>query len=101
VQSGAPVSIERPRGRLNRLWSSPASPWPDHDTPDSRGPDGIVDGGESITEKCPALIGLFYGGKARTLGDGTHLFRTQLVDKGVDNCRREHKQGKVSGVDHA
>jgi hypothetical protein len=46
-------------------------------------------------------LGLDCGGKARTLGDGTHLFRTQLVDKGVDKCLREYKQGKVSGVDNA
>jgi hypothetical protein len=61
----------------------------------------VVGGGRCITEGRSALIGQDCGGKARTLGDGTHLFRTQLVDKGVDKCLREYKQGKVSGVDNA
>ncbi len=61
----------------------------------------VFGGGKCITRRRPALIGLDCGGKARTLGDGTHLFRTQLVDKGVDKCLREYKQGKVSGVDNA
>jgi hypothetical protein len=47
------------------------------------GPPGA--GGTTIEERR-APIELDCGGWATTLGDDTHLSRTQHVDKGVDKC---------------
>ena len=91
THSSAPGAHGHPRttpteGR-NKLWSSPASPWRDSDTPGPREPEErIALGGERPLRAQCAARELDGGGWATTLGDDTPLSRAQHVDKGVDKC---------------
>lgn len=83
AQSRASVSIEAPRRSLDQLWSSPASPRPDNDTPWlARGQNRIVDGERVIHRGRRRSSGCTTGAKARTLSDGTHLFSYTACGQG-------------------